>query len=536
MTPCAWTRRGADPRCSRARRRAAGIARSGGVWSGGVAGLGGAAGRRAAAAAVFVAAAALWCPPAGAQPSRPLPVQPPAADPLPVLPPAAPALPDPAPPAGAAPPADPAPAAPPAAPAAPPAAPATPPAAAGPGAEAAPPAGAALPPAGAVLPPAAHALPPGGAAPPGAAAAPSPAGSDAAPSSGGAAGSPFQLSIGRLLLSPLVLVQAQAAPYVGEDAFLQAGDVAEGQGFRMRRARVGFAGTLAGYVPFAVSGELAAGADATPRLSEAWIGYAHFPFAHLYFGAHDVPFSRSAMTGAGEGALVERPLAVRAMAPFRQVGLHVEGHFRDRTFSYFAGMFNGFQRSDQFFTGYIENAASFGNRFDHIAYVARLATEPLGPLPRSMQDLAVSRPRLGAGASYFFSDGGTRDIHGIGADVLFQAEGAHALAELLWNQSDPESAPTQPLGQLAPVTSLGLVGEVGYFVKRIKLGVSARFEWLDPNLDLSDETDSWALTAGASYHFIDNVLKAQADFTHRQEVHGVALDNDAVALQLQLNL
>ncbi|WP_437548092.1 porin [Sorangium sp. So ce367] len=338
------------------------------------------------------------------------------------------------------------------------------------------------------------------------------------------------------MLSPLVLVQAQAVPYVGEDAFLQAGDVAEGQGFRLRRARVGFAGRLAGYVPFAVSGELAGGADGSARLSEAWIGYAHFPFANLYFGAHDVPFSRSAMAGAGEGALVERPLAVRAMAPSRQVGLHVEGHFRGRAFSYFAGMFNGFQRSDQFFAGYVENAASFGNRFDHIAYVARLATEPLGPLPRSVQDLAVSRLRVGAGASYFFSDGGTRDIHGIGADLLVQAAGAHALAELLWNQSDPESTPTQPLGQLAPVTSVGLVGEVGYFVRRIKLGVSARFEWLDPNLDLSDETDSWALTAGASYHFIDNTLKAQADFTHRQERHGIALDNDAVALQLQLNL
>ncbi|WP_438026208.1 porin [Sorangium sp. So ce233] len=509
------SRRGADARCARALCRAEGAAASG-------------------AAAAALLAAALWCAPAGAQPVQPLPVQPPAADPLPLLPPAAPVVPEdratnpaaaaPGAPAGAA--------APPAAAPSPPAA--SPPSAAPPGA-ALPPPGAALPPAAPALPHAAPALPPGGAAPP-AAAAPAPAGSDAAPAADGSSGPPFQLSVGRLLLAPLVLVQAQAVPFTGEDAFLQAGDVAEGQGFRMRRARVGFAGTLAGFVPFAVSGELAAGADASARLSEAWIGYAHFPFAHLYFGAHDVPFSRSAMTGAGEGALIERPLAVRAMAPFRQVGLHVEGHFRDRAFSYFAGMFNGFQRSDQFFAGYVENAASLGNRFDHVAYVARLATEPLGPMPRSIQDLAVSRPRLGAGAGYFFSDGGTRDIHGVGADVLLHAAGAHALVELLWNQSHPERAPTQPIGQLAPVTSLGLVGEVGYFVRRIKLGVSARFEWLDPNLDLSDETDGWALTAGASYHFIDNVLKAQADFTHRQEAHGVALENDAVALQLQLNL
>ncbi|WP_438007055.1 porin [Sorangium sp. So ce321] len=500
----------------------------------GIVARGGVAVRGGAAAVSLLAAAALLCSPAGAQPTRPLPVQPPAADPLPVLPPAAPAVPEPPPPTGAT--------LPPAAPAPPPAGAAPPPANAAPPGGALPPPRGALPPPGDALPPASAALPSAGAAPlaaaapPVAAATPAPAGSDAAPAPDGLAGPQFQLSIGRLVLAPIVLVQAQAALFAGEDALVQAGDVAEGQGFRMRRARLGFAGTLAGYVPFAVSGELAAGADASARISEAWIGYAHFPFANLYFGAHDVPFSRSAMTGAGEGALIERPLAVRAMAPFRQVGLHVEGHFRGRAFSYFAGMFNGFQRSDQFFAGYVENAASFGNRFDDIAYVARLATEPLGPLPRSIQDLAVSRPRLGAGASYFFSNGGTRDIHGVGADVLFHAAGAHALAELLWSQSRPERAPTQPLGQLAPVTSLGLVGEVGYFVRPIKLGVSARFEWLDPNLDVSDETDSWALTAGASYHFIDNVLKAQADFTHRQEVHGLALDNDAVALQLQLNL
>ncbi|WP_437278805.1 porin [Sorangium sp. So ce375] len=505
-------------------------------------------------AALLAAAVALGCPQASAQPAQRLPTQPPAADALPVPPPAAPAIPV-APPLGAAPPGA-APATPPPGAAPPGTTPATPPSGAAPGTPAttpgAPPAGAAPSAVAAPGAPAASASPAdvtragatpptaaAPAAPPAAAGAPSPAGSGAAPAApaaGGSAGPPFQLAIGRLVLSPIVLVQAQAVPYIGDDAFLQAGDVAEGQGFRLRRARVGFAGTLAGVVPFAVSGELAGGADGSARLSEAWIGYAHFPFANLYFGAHDVPFSRSAMTGAGEGALIERPLAVRAMAPSRQVGLHVEGHFRGRAFSYFAGMFNGFQRADQLFAGYVENAASFGNRFDHIAYVARLATEPLGPLPRSVQDLAASRLRVGAGAGYFFSDGGTRDLHGIGADLLVHLDGAHALAELLWNQSRPESTPTQPLGQLAPVTSIGLVGELGYFVRRIKVGVSARFEWLDPNLDISDETDSWALTAGASYHFIDNTLKAQADFTHRQERHGVALDNDAVALQLQLNL
>src|SRR6185436_7151553 len=138
----------------------------------------------------------------------------------------------------------------------------------------------------------------------------------------------------------------QASPYVGSDSSFQTGDIAEKGGFRLRRARLGFGGDLAARARFALSAELGGGDEGTARIHDAWVGYTQFEFAQLFAGAHDVPYSRSAMVGAGDTALIERPLAVRAMAPFHQVGAHLEGHFAKGAFSYYAGAYNALPRTD----------------------------------------------------------------------------------------------------------------------------------------------------------------------------------------------
>ena len=66
-------------------------------------------------------------------------------------------------------------------------------------------------------------------------------------------------------------------------------------------------------------------AKGTAQLHDAWFGYDRFQFLQVKVGLQDVPFSRYALTGAGDGALVERPFAVRAMAPFHQLGAVIEG-------------------------------------------------------------------------------------------------------------------------------------------------------------------------------------------------------------------
>jgi hypothetical protein len=346
----------------------------------------------------------------------------------------------------------------------------------------------------------------------------------------------LHLDVGPLSLAPVVLLQVQAIPYVGDESFVQAGDPSERGGFRLRRARFGFAGRLYGRVPFKVTAEYSSDDAGTARLLEAWFGYDKFKPFSVFAGARDVPFSRSALIDAGSSALIERPLAVRAMAPFQQLGVSAEGRLFSGILNYAVGVYNGLQRTDQFFQGYTANAALLGNRFEGLTYAARLSSDPFGRPGRAALDLYHDKLRLSLGGSFFFSNGGTRDILGAGGDVLLHYRGLHVLGEFLMNRSNPRENPTQQTNQLSPVQSLGAVGEVGYAVLRKRLGITARFEWLNPNTKAEDESDCWLVTGGVSYHVLGDLLRAQVDFTHRQEIHGQSLKNDALVLQLQLNL
>lgn len=342
--------------------------------------------------------------------------------------------------------------------------------------------------------------------------------------------------LGPLTLTTPVLLQVQASPYVGEDSFLQAGDIAERPGFRLRRARLGLKGDLEEVLRFAIAGQLGSEDSGEMRLHEAWAGYTALPYLKIFAGARDVPFSRSALTGAEATALVERPFAVRAIAPFKQVGVQVEGELADGAFGYQAGAFNGFQRSDQFYAGHDESYAPLGNRFEGTAVAGRVATEPLGPLGRTIQDLERSPFRFGAGASAFYSHGGARTLAGAGGDVLVHASGLHLLAEVLWLRAAPQEVPSQPITQVTSISSVGLVGEVGYMIVPRIFGVSARVEWIDPDPEVDNEGDDVITSAGVSYHAFEDILRAQLEYTHREEIHGLSLANDALTLQLQLSL
>lgn len=346
----------------------------------------------------------------------------------------------------------------------------------------------------------------------------------------------LRLHAGPLMIEPVALMQVQAVPYVGSDAFLEAGDPAERAGFRFRRARFGFEGRIFHRVPFEITAEFNSDVAGRAVLHDAWFGYDRFKFLQVFVGTHDVPFSRSALTGSGDQALIERPFAVRAMAPFHQLGVHIEGHLWSGALNYYAGVYNGLQKTDQFFTGYVENSAVLGNRFDGLTYAGRLTSEPLGGMGRTIEDLHHGPFRIAAGASSFYSDGGTRSILGLGGDLLLHYGGLHILGEFLSNRATPRTMPTQPTTQTANVTSIAVIGEAGYMILKERLGLTARFEWLDPNTAVKDESDSWILTGGVSYHVLHDFLKAQIDYNHREELHGKSLKNDSLVIQVQLNL
>jgi hypothetical protein len=346
----------------------------------------------------------------------------------------------------------------------------------------------------------------------------------------------MRLHAGPLSVEPVVLMQVQGIPYVGADSFLEAGDPADRPGFRLRRARFGLEGRLFHRVPWEITAEVNTDQNGNIAIHDAWFGYDQFKFLQIFVGTHDVPFSRYAVTDAGSQSLIERPFAVRAMAPFHQLGAHVEGHFFGGALNYYAGVYNALQRYDQFWQGYQENAAVLGNRFDGLSYAGRLTSEPLGSIGSTIEDLHHGPFRIAAGASTFYSDGGSRGVLGLGGDLLIHFRGLHIVAEFLANRSTPKTEPTVPTDQTATVTSYGVVGEAGYMILKERLGLSARFEYIDANTAVKDQNDQWIFTGGLSYHVLHDFLKAGIDYTHRGELHGVPLTNDSLVIQAQLKL
>ncbi len=346
----------------------------------------------------------------------------------------------------------------------------------------------------------------------------------------------IRVDIGPLTIAPTLLIQTQAIPYVGKEAFLPSGDPSERGGFRMRRARFGLEGKLYDRVPFKINAEFSSDAKGSARLHDAWFGYDKWKAFQFYAGARNLPFTRSSIADSGSGAMIDRSFAVRAMAPFNQLGMSAEGHFWKGALSYAVGVYNGLERSDRFFEGYGENSALLGNRFDGLTYAGRLESEPLGPLGPTVEDLQKGPLRIGMGASFFFSNGGTRDLLGAGGDVILHAHGFHLMGEFISNHSSPHTVPTQSTSQISTVQSLAVVGEAGYVIVKRRLGINTRFEWINPNTSIKDEADSWIVSGGLSYHVLHDFLKAQLDFTHRQEIHGSSLKNDSLIFQIQLNL
>ena len=378
----------------------------------------------------------------------------------------------------------------------------------------------------------------------------------------------LSLTVGPLSFLPILLVQAQALPYVGDDSFTLQGDPADSEGFRLRRGRLGLEVRLADQGRGRVSVELGSREDGTARIQDAWIAYVGFPYLQAWGGAMRVPFSRSQMVGSGDQSLTERPLAVRSMTPGQQVGISARGDVADRAFSYDLGVFNGFERFDQFYAGYRQNHAPLGNRFEGLAYVARLATEPIGPLSRTIADETHQTPRFGIGANYFYSDGAARgesvaalleaagerlvvldnyeQLLPAGARVLERwlaaapllrgavARGFHFLAEAIYSVVSPKSDPEAPTATVAEVQSLGIVAEAGYMILRDLLGVTARFEYIDPSSAVDDEGDNWLVGGGPTVMFFEGMVRLTAEYTHREEMFGLSLENDAVILQAQL--
>ncbi|MFT7580108.1 MAG: hypothetical protein ACI9MR_001775 [Myxococcota bacterium] len=334
-------------------------------------------------------------------------------------------------------------------------------------------------------------------------------------------------------VSLIGLLQGQVAPFVGADALLDNGDVAEREGFRLRRARLGFAGVAYGLFDFELS------MQATPDgvdLLDAWASYRGFTSLELGFGVRKVPYSRFAMVGRGDGALADRPLAVQGMAPLRQLGLTVSGDIGGGLLGFSVGAYNGFTRSESFAQGYLENNGLDGNRFSNLAYVGRLDLSPFGPVGKGLADIDKESFRAALGGSFYFDDGASIQTLGFEVDLLIKISGLHFAAEFLYDSAEPTDDPVADPAIAAETTRIGTVVELGYMILASELGVTVRGELIDDNTDVDNAGDQLIVAGGVQYYLRRHHVKAALEYSHRTERNGVSLDNDALFLQLQFAL
>lgn len=329
------------------------------------------------------------------------------------------------------------------------------------------------------------------------------------------------------------LLQTQFLPLLGDDARLVSGDPADAPGMRLRRARLGASGWAWGNVDWELS------MQATPGgidLLDAWAGYRGLTGIGFVVGARKTPFSKFVIESVTSSALTDRPLGVQAMAPFRQVGLTIEGDVGNGIASYALGVYNGFSRNQSFNEGYVEAPALDGNRFTRLAYMAHVSLQPLGSVGKGFVDFARSNPKLGLAGSFYYDDGKTVQTLGIAANLIFKMKGFHFVAEYLYDSAEPTTEPTTDATVPASVSRQALIAELGYLVLNDELGVTARVELLDDNMDLDNQGDQLVFTGGLQYYFHRHHLKAQLEYTHRSELDGLSLDNDALLLQVQFEL
>lgn len=313
--------------------------------------------------------------------------------------------------------------------------------------------------------------------------------------------------------------QFSAAPWVGKDALLENGDVADFAGMRVRRLSLGLEGRAAGNLSYDVWVDLASG----PILSHARLAWTFRPELTIEAGVVKVPFSKSAIQSSTELLFTERPLAVERLLPDRQPGVAVYGSLFDGIATYRVGVFNGAA----------DSRAGLGNDHPGVLVAGRVAVTPLGALRAGQVDIARGAPRLEIGANSFYDMAAGYDGLAFGGDVTFQGWGFSALVEYVHQIRTPLSQPVLAPSLNDRVVRNGFIAQASYLIWEKGLAVAARAERVDDNDALQDVGDVDALAAGLHWYVAGLDVNLNLDWYHRIERFGPQLDNDGVVLTAQ---
>ena len=230
-------------------------------------------------------------------------------------------------------------------------------------------------------------------------------------------------------------------------------------------------------------------------------------------GQFKVPLGRQELTSSGRQQFADRSLLNAEFTRGRDVGVQVHGRVAKDKLEYFAGVFNG------------NTASRISNDNTKLQYNARLSFEPLGRVAYAESAFEGWDKPLFALAVQFESNdlSGATNLTDLnttifGGDIVYKQKGFSLFAEFYNRKRKPEAvsgvssaASGESTYSTGSFHSNGYNIQAGYFLKRDKLEIAARFAGYDP----SDAVRSNNLreTGGVlNYFILKHTLKVTADF------------------------
>ncbi len=321
-------------------------------------------------------------------------------------------------------------------------------------------------------------------------------------------------------------IQVQSAFYVGDDSLRENNDVATTEGFLIRRARLGLYGSMKESLGVNLVLDLKDGLEegAGNTIYAANIVYRPFEFLNFALGTAPIFFCGGSMVSSAKLQLIERPLSVQQLSAENQLGFAVLGKALDGLLVYGAGIYNG------------GPGFTYGDVGKGFLYAGRIQVAPLGQMDPGESDLSGSPFRLVVGADYYFNHDSSTTTHAFSADLAIKWRGLSFRAEWIYDTREPEQRPVLPPGITDKTDRRGWYVQAGYFVLPALLEVAGRFEQFDDNIFIADTGDLWLGTFGLNLFLMDGYLKLQLNYIHKEEREVPEMSNDAVFVQVQVNL
>ena len=288
-------------------------------------------------------------------------------------------------------------------------------------------------------------------------------------------------------------------------------------GFRLRNARLRTTVTSHGLEAFFQTEFVR-----SPPIFDLRIRYVPHAQLRVTAGLFKSPFSRSHLTPRPRLPLAERPVAVDAIAPRRQVGVAVRVRDASKRLTLEGGMFNGTGREIE------------PNDNEHFLYAARLT---------GTQDIHGWTVGAGINGAYSIDDGvmlrdlldapfsGTRVAGGI--DVRVSRQNAFLAAEALAIRLSPDEPGRPDQTGTGGYVALGV--PLFTFSRTGTVQGTARYEQFNPKINQDDERDLSRLSAGVNVRPQETILLQWTGVLPLREQPG-SRDGALMTLRLQLAL